>query len=188
MSREKAILGLLRAWVRETPRMGLFGRKKERGPAAPRIAIQDRVPSTPKNEQLKNYLTTSGGSYDLLGGGGLADSSMGPEDREVWLQMRKNADAAFQRLKVPLYRDLPTYVPGRPDPTRFIGYLVRDPKDQRAIWVEVNGVRVDRLMRSSVEAWEGGPAEPYPVMCSLVILGSKPEYYKPSVTIYRNKS
>jgi hypothetical protein len=167
--------------------MGLFGRKKDVAPVAPRIAIEDRVPSTPKSEGLRHYLTTSGGSYDLLGGEGLADSNMSPEDREVWLQMRKNADKAFQQLRVPLYKDLPPYEPGRIDPRRRLGYLVRDPRDPWAIWLEVEGVRVDRLMRSAVEAWEGGPAEPYPVLCELVIIGTKPEYYKPSVVIRRNK-
>jgi hypothetical protein len=172
--------------LRETPLMGLFGKKKESAPVVPRIALVDRVPSTPKSEGLRNYLTTAGGSYDLLGGGGLADSPMSPEDREVWLQMRNSADKAFKQLRVPLYKDLPNYVPGVSDPRR-LGYLVRDLRDPWAIWLEVEGWRVDRLMRSSVEAWEGGPAEPYPVLCSLFIIGTKPEYFKPSVTIHRNK-
>jgi len=166
--------------LRETALMGLFSRKKE--PAAPRIAITDRVPSTPKNDALTNYLQSSGGSYDALGGDGLADSAMNDYEREVWLAMRKGAEATFTKLKVPHYNDPDNSMRG------VLGYLVRDPRDPRAIWLEVNGVRVDRLVQSSVAAWEGGPAEPYPVRCSLMVIGSKPQYNRPVVQIHRNKT
>jgi hypothetical protein len=147
--------------------MGLFGKKE---PAAPRITINDRAPSTPKSEQLTNYLDTSMGGYAALGGKKLADSPMSQEDRDVWHAMRTSAEAAVKKLKVPK------------EGWRGVGYLVRDPKDTWAIWVEVEGVRVDRLMRSAVEAWEGGPAEPYPVRCG--VWGGD----KPSVTLWANKS
>ena len=161
--------------------MGLFRKIKTAAPAAPRIAITDRVPSTPKNGSLTNYLSTSGGGYDALygGDGTVAGSQMSPEDQQVWLEMRKNVAKAFQLLNVAHYKD---------QQPACLGHLVRDPKDPWAIWLEVNGVRVDRLMRSAVEVWEGGPAEPYPVLCRLAVMGSQPQYYKPSVMIQRNKT
>lgn len=151
--------------------MGLFGKKKDVAPVAPRIAIEDRVPSTPKPEQLANYLYSSGGGYVALGGKQLAGSPMGKEDRDAWHAVRTSADAAFKKLRI-----------GDRETRECLGYLVRDAKDPWSIWLEVDGVRVDRLMRSAVEAWEGGISEPYPVRCLLG--GAK----WPCVTIRRNKS
>lgn len=167
------VLALLRAPVRETQWMGLFGKKKESAPAAPatpRVAIEDRVPSTPKYEQLTNYLATSMGGYVALDGKKLADSPMSQDDRDAWHAMRTGVDAAMKKLKI------------RDERRDCLAYLVRDPKDLGVIWVEVDGVRVDRLMASAVEAWEGGPVEPYPVRCTL--WGGD----KPAVMVHRNKS
>jgi hypothetical protein len=142
--------------------MGLFS-KREKSVPAPRMALEERT-VTPTTEQLTTYLWTAGGSYH---------SSPEDKDPETWQAMRSAADKWMKQLGVTdrHVKRLAYLVPGNtPD----------------VIWVEVDGVRVDRLTRSAVAAWNGQLTEPLPVVCNLMQIGGK-GYERPSVTLYTKR-
>jgi hypothetical protein len=137
--------------------MGLFGGKNKKAETGPPATPQPTVDLT--GIDLQNLLCTTAGSYDY----------------------KVHSDHVSQTMAI-LRKNFKNY--RYPDWWQGTGFLVPETKGKmEIIWVQVQGHKIDKLTKTSVERLREIVVNPVPVNCGLTIMGSG-RFEKPSVTVW----
>jgi hypothetical protein len=137
--------------------MGLFGGKNKKASTGTPVRPQPTVDLT--GIDLQNLLCTTAGGYEFKVHPDHVSQSM-----------------AIFRKHFKNYR--------YPDWWEGTGFLVPETKGKmEIIWVQVQGHKIDKLTKTSVDRLRELVVNPVPVSCRLTIMGSG-RFEKPSVTVW----